>query len=658
MIAATRMLSAACVLLLLGGQQVYGQTTATDSEQQDALLLLRAAIDRKGALVDDWIPSKDVCEWTGITCGANGEVVVIDLQDKGLEGQLPLDEGLWSSLSSVKNINLANNAIDGFLPPQMSAVTSLEYIALRDNNLESVLPVSWESLSSLKGVDLSGNKLFGDLPPEWSQLVELQSVDLSSNQFTGAIPESWNSFPNLVAASLANNEGLCKDNADDTSTDIPIFYGPCDAESPQLPDVNPTYPPAPVLSPPPAPSPDAVSPSPVVESPSPAEDSPPPIPILRPPPAQSPSPAEESPSPSPEPPVPVPGTRPSTSLELNFIVDGVTETEFYNVQSQFTASIAKAAGVPPEWAEVDEVEAVSSSARRLLQDPSSLQTYNTIYSNDLDESESMIKASVADGSLAESLREIGMILVPDSVEISQDSSSSTNVGAIVGGVVGGVCGLILILAVIWFIVKKKKSAPLKAEKVGKIVEGQKTGQPMFVENTAFEESDDAPKMKESTKEEFKMHQSAAFRSDVSEGTPRDSLVGGVAMERSQSDLSDADGMVYTPSDVSGAQTSRSRLDSARSGLKSNPAFATPREIADTESSDEEPMNPMFAKESVQTARSSAPSDGLEIDSSRRYESANESQKTSARTGFSNAFFNAEDDDGNDANPLFDKKQKK
>lgn len=657
MLAATRMLYAACLLLLLRGQQVYCQTTAADSEQQQALLLLRAAIDRRGALADDWIPSNNVCQWTGITCGANGEVVVIDLQNKGLEGQLPLDEGLWSSLSSVKNINLANNAIDGFLPPQMSAVTSLEYIALRDNNLESVLPVSWESLSGLKGVDLSGNKLFGDLPPEWSQLVELQSVDLSSNQFTGAIPESWTSFPNLVAASLANNEGLCKDNAGDASTDIPIFYGPCDAESPQLPDVNPTYPPAPVLSPPPAPSPVAVSPSPAVESPSPSVDNPPPVPILRPPPAQSPSPTQESPSPSPVPPVPVPGTSPSTSLELNFIVNGVTETEFSNVQSQFTASIAKAAGVPPEWAQVDEVEAISSSARRLLQDPSSLQTYNTIYSNDLDESESLLKASVADGSLAESLREIGMILVPDSVEISQDTSSSTNVGAIVGGVVGGVCGLILILAVIWFIVKKKKSAPLKAEKVGKIVEGQKTGQPMFVENTAFEDNDDAPQMKESTKEEFKMHQSAAFRSDVSEETPRDSLVG-IAMERSQSDLSDPEGMVYTPSDVSGAQTSRSRLDSARSGLKSNPAFATPREIVDTESSEEEPMNPMYAKESVQTARSSAPSDGLEIDSSRRYESAAESQKTSARTGFSNAFFNAEEDDGNGANPLYDEKQKK
>jgi hypothetical protein len=653
MVTAT-MLYAACVLLMLGGQ-VRGQATATDSDQQQALLLLRAAIDRQGALANDWVPSSDVCEWTGITCGANGEVVVIDLQNKGLEGQLPLDEALWSSLSTVKNINLADNAIDGFLPPQMSAVTSLEYIALRDNDLESVLPVSWESLSNLKGVDLSGNRLFGDLPPEWSQLVELQSVDLSSNQFTGAIPESWNSFPNLVAASLANNEGLCKDNTNDANTDIPIFYGPCDAESPQLPDVNPTYSPAPVLSPPPAPSPDAVSPSPEVESPSPSVESPPPAPILRPPPAQSPSPAEESPSPSPEP--PVPGPRPSTSLELNFIVNGVTETEFENVQSQFTASIAKAAGVPPEWAQVDEVEPVSSSARRLLQDPSSLQTYNTIYSNDLDESESLIKASVADGSLAESLREIGMILVPDSVEISQDSSSSTNVGAIVGGVVGGVCGLILILAVVWFIVKKKKSGPLKAEKVGKIVEGQKTGQPMFVDNTAFEQTDDAPKMKESSKEEFKMHQSAAFRSDLSEGTPRDSPVG-LAMERSQSDLSDADGMVYTPSDVSGAQTSRSRLDSARSGLKSNPAFATPREMMDTESSEEEPMNPMFAKEPAQTARSSAPSDGLEIDSSRRYESDTQSQKTSARTGFSNAFFNAEEDDGNDANPLFDKKQKK
>ena len=108
--------------------------------QTTSLLLLRGAIDGNGALAT-WKPTEDVCtSWEGITCDGSGKVTAIDLQGKGLEGQIPLDEGLWSNLNALQNFNVAENSLSGFLPHQMSVLSDLEYLSVASNQLESVLP--------------------------------------------------------------------------------------------------------------------------------------------------------------------------------------------------------------------------------------------------------------------------------------------------------------------------------------------------------------------------------------------------------------------------------------------------------------------------------------------------------------------------------------
>jgi len=656
------------LLLLLLSVAVSAQQPT--SPQKQSLLLLRGAIDRSGVL-STWNPTTDVCtSWQGITCDASGQVTTIDLQGQGLQGQLPLDEGLWKNLNTVQNINLAQNSISGFLPPQMSALNSLEYFSVGSNQLESILPVSWDVLANLKGVDLSGNKLFGNLPEQWSNLTSLQAIDLSDNNFSGEIPASWAQLSSLDAASFAGNTALCADNPNAGTSSVPVFYGPCDASSPQLPGINPTYPPIP--TPAPLPSPAVVVPSPAVVVPSPAVVVPSPAAVV-------PSPAVVVPSPStPQPiPAPPPPSKPSNSFKMTMEVTGMTEAEFNQELKAYTAALAKAAQIPPGWIDVSATTVSSTSgSRRLLQNPvPTLEITNTIYTNNEDETVQNLQNAVDDGSLAASLEALGLTLVPGSVQF--DQGSSTNVGAIVGGVIGGVAAVCLIGLLVWYLMKRRRDAPLKAGKVGKVVQGEKSGTAMYTSNPlAVEEGEPQADVTASKKEEFKMYESGMYDND---STPRDGGsargtrpapkgVNPLSLERTGSDLSDPDSQRYaTPSDTTGPLTARSRLDSARSGLQSNPAFATPREVMDS-SSDDEGNNPMFMK-SARTEASdygSAQASGLELDSSRRYETATESGRTTARTGTSmqsNAMFNADqDEDGAAAggagnNPIFSQKGK-
>eukprot|EP00889_Picochlorum_renovo_P000938 jgi/Picre1/27968/NNA_000929.t1 len=519
------------VLTLFLSSLVAGQV-----DQKESLLLLRAAIDRQGTL--NWSPSTDVCTWEGITCNGANQVITIDLQNKGLQGQLPLDESLWSNLNTLQNINLAQNAISGFVPLKlvMGFVDSSVLWTLR-----SVFPAVAKCESNI-------------------------STSAIARTSTGATPE-----------------------------------------------------PAPEPAPEPTPSP--------------------------------------APGPS-----PAPIAKPSTYIKMKFKGVGLTQEEFASKINEYTTIIANAAQVP-RFIEVSAT-VVENPSRRLLLQSTTLEITNTIFTNTPDETIDNLSAAVDDGSLEEALGSIGLILIPESVEFEEESS--TNVGAIVGGTIGGVVGVALLGGLGWFLYKKKRDAPLKAGKVGKVAQGEKSGTAMYTTNPLADEDDDAKEtgqVKASTKEEFKTYEGAAYDAD---STPpmsgRDTTaaakgVNPLSLERTGSDLSDPDQTYATPSDTTAPLTARSKLDSARSGLQSEKMYNVPAEIA---SSDEEGNNPMFESPRTGTTGYDSVQTDLELDSSRRYDTATESAKTSARTGTgmtSNAMFNAEQEEEGSNNPFFDSKGK-
>jgi hypothetical protein len=57
-----------------------------------------------------------------------------DLSGLSLDGELPFDTSVWQPLNSLTSVNLANNNLSGFLPPQISELTNATSLNLGGNN--------------------------------------------------------------------------------------------------------------------------------------------------------------------------------------------------------------------------------------------------------------------------------------------------------------------------------------------------------------------------------------------------------------------------------------------------------------------------------------------------------------------------------------------
>jgi len=84
---------------------------------------------------DDGVP---VCSYTGVTCDVNGDIISIELRDRGLTGSIPDEIGF---LKYLQVLDLADNKLQGFVPSDLR-------------------------LAPLNSLDISGNKIRGIIPPK------------------------------------------------------------------------------------------------------------------------------------------------------------------------------------------------------------------------------------------------------------------------------------------------------------------------------------------------------------------------------------------------------------------------------------------------------------------------------------------------------------
>ena len=131
----------------------------------DCEMLLELRDKLAGSAFLNWSPHIAVDSWDGVTVGGSTKrVTKIELDDKGLSGEIPAELG-----------KLAN----------------LEVLSLDDNQLSGEIPSELGGLSELTTLSLANNQLSGAIPPELGVLSKLEELKLAGNNLSGCIPEAF-----------------------------------------------------------------------------------------------------------------------------------------------------------------------------------------------------------------------------------------------------------------------------------------------------------------------------------------------------------------------------------------------------------------------------------------------------------------------------------
>ena len=136
---------------------------------------------------DNWLSDKPLSQWYGIGVDSQGYVVVINLPDNNLSGNIPAEIGDFSKL---RFLQLCYDAISGSIPPEIGKLKALEQLYLFYNQLTGTLPGEIAGLTNLNGLDITNNNLSGTIPASirnnsafwrkfWTRIVCYNNFDLS-----------------------------------------------------------------------------------------------------------------------------------------------------------------------------------------------------------------------------------------------------------------------------------------------------------------------------------------------------------------------------------------------------------------------------------------------------------------------------------------------
>lgn len=159
-----------------------------------------------------WLESADECSWTllnssssqSLACNSNGLVVKLDLSFSDLEGAIPNELGL---LTTLARLDLSGNHLVGTIfPAGLLQLTRLTDLSLADNMLSGTIPLTIPRLKELQELDLRMNMHEGTIPPQLGELEQLTMLNLWGGMLEGQIPDALFRLEKLEQMVLAKNQ--------------------------------------------------------------------------------------------------------------------------------------------------------------------------------------------------------------------------------------------------------------------------------------------------------------------------------------------------------------------------------------------------------------------------------------------------------------------
>lgn len=153
---------------------------------------------------DNWLTSKPVGEWEGVTTDQDGRVIALDLRNNWLIGEFPTE---ICHLIKLKELKLGGSgSMQGEIPKEIGNLSSLEDLSLTGNRISGTIPSEICNLTELKYLHLESNAFIGEIPKNIGSLTKLEVLMLDNNMLSGNIPQSIGHLNNIYIITVGNNK--------------------------------------------------------------------------------------------------------------------------------------------------------------------------------------------------------------------------------------------------------------------------------------------------------------------------------------------------------------------------------------------------------------------------------------------------------------------
>ena len=176
--------------------------SAADADRAVIEAFYRSTGGQGWTVQTNWLSSRPLNEWHGVTTNSNGRVARLYLDGNNLSGSIPPELG---NLAALEILSLGANNLTGSIPPELGNLAALEILSLGANNLTGSIPPELGDLTNLRELWLADNSLSGSIPPELGSLAALEVLSLGASNLTGSIPPELGDLTNLRELWLANN---------------------------------------------------------------------------------------------------------------------------------------------------------------------------------------------------------------------------------------------------------------------------------------------------------------------------------------------------------------------------------------------------------------------------------------------------------------------